>query len=218
MIPHWVTELFASACPWLLLTVCLHRLVSRTGMTLQAWRRLWLAGLVAMLVLLIPIEGIAIARWIAGVSANFSIPSVCLLAVVVWQRTSARQIFSVADWGAAWTFGAVGGLVLYPLALGVGSLDPYTWGWRISPLFVANGAITGWLIWKQNRFGIVLLLAALAFHLQLEESSNYWDYLLDPIYSLVSLVALAGRAGIASTSSSLIKRFSNTSPRNIPRI
>ena len=40
---------------------------------------------------------------------------------------------------------------------------------------------------------ILLLLAAAAFHLRVLESSNYWDYLLDPIYCLVSLAALGRR-------------------------
>ena len=105
----------------------------------------------------------------------------------------ARPIFSQRDWDAGWIFGAIGGVLLYPLALGIGSVDPYEWGWRFSPLFVVAGALTVWLIWKQSRFAILLLLAAAAFHLRVLESSNYWDYLLDPIYCLVSLVVLGRR-------------------------
>ena len=81
-------------------------------------------------------------------------------------------------------------LALYPLALGLGSFDPYEWGWHFSPLFVIVAALTVWLTWKQNRFGFLLLLAAVAFHLRLLESTNYWDYVLDPIYCLVSFVVL----------------------------
>jgi len=113
-----------------------------------------------------------------------------MLAVAAWERAFSRRIFSQRDWRTAWGFGAVGGLALYPLALGVGSIDPYEWGWRFSPLFVVIGALTVWLVWKQNRFGLLLLLAAVAFHLRLLESTNYWDYLLDPVYCMASLVAL----------------------------
>ena len=103
------------------------------------------------------------------------------------------------------------------MALGLGGFDPYEWGWPFSPLFIAVGALTAWLMWRQNRFGVVLLIAALAFQLELLESSNYWDYLLDPIYSLVSIGWLAGRLA-ASTRTSLTKRYSKTLPRNISTI
>ena len=83
------------------------------------------------------------------------------------------------------------GLGLYPLALGWGSFDPYEWGWSFSPLFVAVAVMTALLAWKQNRFCLPLLLAIAAYHLRLQESANYWDYLLDPVYCLVSIIALA---------------------------
>jgi hypothetical protein len=81
--------------------------------------------------------------------------------------------------------------VLYPLALGLGKFDPYEWGWSFSPLFAGVAVLTGWLVWKQNRFGILLLLAIVAYHLQLLESTNYWEYLLDPVYCLLAILALS---------------------------
>ena len=140
--------------------------------------------------LIIPIRGTPIALWVRSLSANFSIPFIGLLAVAVWEGEFGRKLFSKADWTAAWTFGAIGGLGLYPLALGWGSFDPYEWGWRFSPLFAAVGVLSALLLWKQNRFGLLLLLAAAAWHLRLLESANYWDYLLDPIYCPLSFVAL----------------------------
>ena len=47
-------------------------------------------------------------------------------------------------------------------ALGFGKFDTYQWEWKFSPLFAAIGARTGWLIWKLNRSGILLLLAVVA--------------------------------------------------------
>ena len=147
----------------------------------------------ALAVLLLPIGGLVIARWVAGLSANFSMPLTGMLAVAVWERAFTQRVFSRRDWDEGWSFGAIGGAVLYPLALGVSSVDPYEWGWRFSPLFVVIGGVTAWLIWRGSRFGLLLLLATIAFHLDLLESSNYWDYLLDPVYGLVSLIVLSGR-------------------------
>jgi uncharacterized membrane protein YhaH (DUF805 family) len=47
------------------------------------------------------------------------------------------------------------------------------------------------LVWRGNRFGWVLVVAAAAFLLGFQESSNLWDYLIDPLYAVVSLVACA---------------------------
>jgi len=94
--------------------------------------------------------------------------------------------------------------MLYPLALGWGKFDPYGWGWYFSPLFLAGATLTGLLVWRNNRFGLLLLLSILAFHLRLLESTNYWDYLLDPVYCLVSVFALGRR---------LIARFRRPKPQ-----
>ena len=37
----------------------------------------------------------------------------------------------------------------------------------------------------------MLLLAILAYNLRLLESANYWDYFLDPVYCVISIVAIA---------------------------
>ena len=55
--------------------------------------------------------------------------------------------------------------------------------------------LTGLLLAKQNRFGLLLLLAIVAYHLGLLESENYWDYLLDPAYCLVALIVLGCQLG-----------------------
>jgi len=188
-----VTELCSTASPWLALVLCLQRLMAWRGFNLRGEGQLLVAGGVALAVLLIPVERVAVARWISGINANFSVSLLAALIVAVCERAFARTWFSSRDWDACWIFGAVGGLALYPLALGLSGFDPYEWGWHVSPLFAIMAVLTGWLLWKQIRFGFVLLLAAAAFQLHLLESTNYWDYLLDPIYVLVSFVVLIRR-------------------------
>ena len=188
-----VTELCSTASPWLALVLCLQRLMAWRGFNLRGGGQLLVAGGVALAVLLIPVERVAVARWITGINANFSVSLLAALVVAVYERAFARTWFSSRDWDACWIFGAIGGLTLYPLALGLSRFDPYEWGWHVGPLFAIMAVLTGWLLWKQNRFGVVLLLAAAAFQLHLLESTNYWDYLLDPIYVLVSFVALIRR-------------------------
>jgi hypothetical protein len=191
----WVVS---AICPWLALLLGVQRLIAWRGMALRGWPLLIASGLIALGVLLIPIDRIALARWVASLSPSFSVPLTGLLAITAWERAFARPVFSSRDRSAAWTFGTVGGLLLYPFALGVSRIDPYAWGWSASPLFVVIGVLTGWLIWRGNRFGFLLLLAVVSFRLQMFESTNYWDYLLDPIYCLASLVMLGRRAYVVS--------------------
>ena len=212
-----VVELYSAVCPWLALVWCLQRVAGLIVPSLRGWALLAVAGAIAVVVLLVPVQGLVMARWVAGLNANFSIPLTVILAVIVWERIFERSLLAEREWTTAWGFGAIGGLALYPMALGFRSFDPYEWGWPFSPLFVVIGALTVLLIWKQNRFGFLLVLAAVAFQLRLLESTNYWDYLLDPIYSLVSIVWLAG-GFVTSMRSSRTKRYSKTLPPNISTI
>jgi hypothetical protein len=212
-----LVEVYSALCPWLALMWCLQRVAKLLKQPLRGWMLLAVTGAIAAAVMVVPAQGLVIARWVAGVNANFSIPLTVMLALIVWEEVFERLIFSEREWTTALGFGAIGGLALYPMALGLGSFDPYEWGWAISPLFLVIGLLTAWLIWRRNRFGLLLLLAAAAFQLRLLESTNYWDYLLDPVYSLVSLGWFAGRLA-TSTRSSLTKRNSKTLPRNISAI
>lgn len=191
-----VVELYSAVCPWLALVWCLQRVAGLIVPSLRGWALLAVAGAIAVVVLLVPVQGLVMARWVAGLNANFSIPLTVILAVIVWERVFEPSLLAEREWTTAWSFGAIGGLALYPMALGLGSFDPYEWGWPFSPLFVVIGALTVLLIWKQNRFGFLLVLAAVAFQLRLLESTNYWDYLLDPVFCVVSLVVI-GRRSIA---------------------
>ena len=217
MIRASVVELCAAVCPWLALMWCLQRVARLIVPPLRGWTLLAVTGAIAAVVLLVPVQGLVVARWVAGLNANFSIPLTVMLAVIVWERVFERSLLSEPEWATAWSFGAIGGLALYPMALGLGSFDPYEWGWPFSPLFVAIGALTVVLVWTQNRFGFLLVLAAVAFQLRLLESTNYWDYLLDPVYSLVSIVWL-GSGFVTSMRISRTKRYSKTLPPNISTI
>ena len=188
-----VIALLSVLCPWLILVLAAQGLAGRCGLKTRGWGRLACLGLAAAGLLLVPVGGLAIAGWVRGLNANFSLPFTGLIAAAVLEAEFRRKLLSGRDWTTAWVFGAVAGLGLYPLALGWGSLDPYEWGWSFSPLFAASAVLTAFLLWKQNRFGLLLLLAVLAYHLGLLESANYWDYLLDPVYWLVSIVALGWR-------------------------
>jgi len=166
----------------------------RTDFPCLGWRALLVFGLASAVVISLPVGGIPLGRWLAGLNLPPSIPLLGLLAGQVWRDFSGTELFRAKDKQAGWIFGALAGTALYPLALGLGSFDPYAWGWRWSALFPVVAASTLYLIWNKNRFGVLLLLAILAYDARCLESPNFWDYLVDPVYWLISLALLARAA------------------------
>lgn len=122
-----------------------------------------------------------------------SIPFFGLVFVVFCEKILKRRFFSPRDWRALWIFGGVASLVLYPSALGLTAIDTYTWGWAspaLNWLIAAVALITVFLLWKKNRFGVVLLLGLAAFAGMLKASVNFWDYVIDPIYGAISIILI----------------------------
>jgi hypothetical protein len=155
------------------------------------WRPLLAFGFVSAVVVSLPVRGISLGRWLAGLNLPPSIPLLGFLAGQVWQDFAGTELFRAQDRQAGWIFGGLAGTVLYPLALGLGNFDPYAWGWTLSALFPIVAVVTMYLIWTRNRFGVLLLLAILACDARLLDSPNFWDYLVDPVYWLLSLALLA---------------------------
>jgi hypothetical protein len=84
-------------------------------------------------------------------------------------------------------------------------LDPYAWGYGSIALLAAviAAALIAWLA-GSNRIAIILALAVLAWAAGWHESTNLWDYILDPflgLWAIASLILSAwrGRAAQAQT-------------------
>ena len=165
---------------------------------LRGWIATIVAGVAALGAVLLPWFGHSLPHWSAGLSANFSVIMAVLLIVGIVSRAGGCGFFRERDWSAAWIFGAVASLLLYPSALGLGpqNFDSYALGWpwlfrgQSLVLFGGAGLTAALLIWCGNRFGYVLLLALLAYAAGFQESENLWDYLLDPVYGAVSLLVV----------------------------
>ena len=162
------------------------------------WRWLFPSALGAAVLSAIPFFGHPPRFWLSGLTPNISVPLIVLLVVSILQRAGGVALFRPREWRAVWIFGAVASLALYPSALGLGlrNFDTYSLGWPwleslLSLALFAGVAVTaGFLVWRGNRFGWVLVTAAAAYLARWQESNNFWDYLLDPLFGAASLVAV----------------------------
>ena len=148
----------------------------RTSRPAAAW-----LPLVAGMLSAVPIDGLPLGRWLHGIDANFSIPFALVLLDFVLAPLLRRPLLDDRSRLTASRFGVVGGLLLYPLALGIGPLDPYVAGWRSPGVGVAAAGLGAALLLRRDRFGLALLAAGAAWRIGLLESTNAWDYLLDPV-------------------------------------
>lgn len=97
---------------------------------------------------------------------------------------------------------AITGLFFYPAALGLGPVDPYSWGFinkdhgLLPPLvfFVLLGGLMCFALIKNHTVLLLsLVLSTLAYQSGLLESRNLWDYLLDPLVFIYALVTIISR-------------------------
>ena len=84
-------------------------------------------------------------------------------------------------------------IVFYPLALGLGMIDPYAWGYGSILFFIAVllfAVVCGLAKWSKGVWMIAIAILAWAAHWH--ESANLWDYLLDPFLAIWALMAVFG--------------------------
>jgi hypothetical protein len=84
-------------------------------------------------------------------------------------------------------------ICFYPFALGVGMVDPYAWGYG-SVIFLIGvlifAVICGLANWPKGVW--MIAIAIIAWSAQWHESSNLWDYLLDPFLAIWALASCIG--------------------------
>jgi hypothetical protein len=144
--------------------------------------------------LLSPLE-LPLAAYVRGFTGELSITSMLLL----WTAYFAPKEIHVPLVMKVWI--ALVAIVFYPLALGVSMLDPYAWGYDSFALLAAV-IVTALVAWfaGSNRIAIILAIAILAWTVGWHESTNLWDYILDPflgLWAIGSLIRSSWRARAA---------------------
>ncbi len=132
----------------------------------------------------LPLE-LPLAAYVRGFTGELSITSMLLL----WTAYFSPKELKVPAFMKVWI--ALVAIVFYPLALGVGMLDPYAWGYG-SIAFLAAVIATALvaLLMGSNRMAIILAIAILAWAAGWHESANLWDYILDPFLGFWAIGSL----------------------------
>lgn len=149
---------------------------------------------VSVLVALWPPGTLPVAGYVRGVVGDLSVTTVLLLLWSLlrpacrWRSLDPRSLLALQVVVAA------GGLVLYPLALGLGAPDPYRLGYA-SPGFLAVLLVLALVAWLQglHLLAVCVASAVLAWAVGACDSRNLCDYLIDPLLSAYCLGALVLR-------------------------
>jgi hypothetical protein len=150
-----------------------------------------------------PLE-LPLAAYVRGFTGELSITAMLLL----WTAYFSPKAIHVPALMKVWI--ALVAIAFYPFALGIGMLDPYAWGYGSIALLAAviATALIAWLA-GSNRIAIILALAVLAWAVGWHESTNLWDYILDPflgLWAIGSLIQSVWRARAARAQSGYLFR------------
>jgi hypothetical protein len=158
---------------------CLRLLSWRCGVT--PWGK-WAAAAVFVL-LWCPVgpARLPIVAYVRGISSDLSVSLVAIACLGVYQRLSGTRLVDGPERMLVNAAFAAGALFLYPLALGWGDWDAYRLGWGSPGLWAVLLALSLACWAKGSRLLPVLVgLALLAWVAGALESTNLWDYLIDP--------------------------------------
>ena len=128
----------------------------------------------------LPLDGSDVTGHVYAYTGALSLPGLLLVTRFAVRRLSCWRPLPEREHRTILIGAAFAALTLYPLALGLGPFDPYALGYagQALPLILGLGAALSW--WWGRRWTAVLLAAVLwAWLLELGESQNLWDYLLD---------------------------------------
>jgi hypothetical protein len=149
----------------------------------------WMIG-ICFVVMWIPVgvAHIPVAAYIRGVTSDFSVSLVVLAALNILSRLFSLKLFDRRECQTVFYVGAAAALFLYPLALGWGDWDAYRPGWGSAGMWAALLAVC-LLCWVAGLRLLPLLIgiAMLSWTVRLMESTNLWDYLVDPWLAAVAI-------------------------------
>ena len=139
----------------------------------------------------VPVAGVSLSAALRGLFAGVSLVTVVVLAALFLVRMGGCRLFRDGERLVLAVLAALTGVLFYPAALGLTSVDPYFWGYGapVLPLLTGALAVLAWVT-DFRVVALALVVALVGWRLQLLASPNLWDYLIDPLFALGALLAL----------------------------
>ncbi|MBT7443567.1 MAG: hypothetical protein HN790_06330 [Methylococcales bacterium] len=141
----------------------------------------------------IPVQGLLINEYIYGFLGNLSIPTVMLFVVHSASIIHGKHL-SLAEKGTAFQLIFWTGCFLFPFTLGIDIYDPYALGYNPLGLGIALliAVMFSWLL--ENYVIMAAILLSITFYtLNISESRNLWDYIIDPLIFIFAIFWLLYR-------------------------
>jgi hypothetical protein len=140
---------------------------------------------------LLPITGMSLAAYLRGGIGDVSITTLLLLWSVLAKPWLSCTTLNIKNRFALFALIALAALALYLMALGIGAYDPYRLGYGNTPFVttVLLIALAAWY-WKIYWVTLCIACATLAWAMGWYESTNLWDYLLDPFVASYALAVI----------------------------
>ena len=185
---------------------CLRLLEGRDGVS--RWAK-WVTAL-CFVVLWLPVGAarLPLLAYVRGISSDLSITLVALVCVGLCRRLLALSPVAQREKLALYGVISVAALFLYPTALGWGDWDSYRSGWGSWGVWTALLFLSlfSWVI-GLRLLPLLIALSLVAWSAGLMESTNLWDYLLDPWLAGVALFQC-----LNSAAQPLLSRFRRSGP------
>jgi len=179
----------------------------------RRWKQYWpWAYLVSAVIIVLPISDWLLIEFSRGLFTDLSLASIVMLAMYLFSILKPQRPRNQLSFNLAIILFAI---LLYPASMGVGMFDPYAIGFAshiyydylvlaIAVIGIACAYLGQW------QLALWLTLACLAHGLHLFESSNLWNYLLDPFAVIAGMVSI-----ISAASQKVFLKFTNGNDHSV---
>ena len=143
----------------------------------------------AIVLVSIPLWGLSLAGVVRGITGDLSISTLVLLALALLRKLSGCVLMEEANRLLMLRAIAIAAVLFYPLALGFTAFDPYRLGYGNLWFMAGLLLLAVWSVLRYSTFlALCIAQAVAAWSAGWYESSNVWDYLLDPWLAIYAIV------------------------------
>lgn len=141
------------------------------------------------LMVLLPLSGHPGWYYVRSIFGDCSITALFFYAALMLQQNFSWQLYQENELVLLRRLVLAAAILLYPFALGLTQYDSYSLGFT-SPWLLAVLLVLTLFCWYKKYYFLAVALTAgvAAWSLQLLESLNLWDYMIDPAFLLIMIL------------------------------